>query len=129
MKFTYNHNEGFETDTEFGKMTISGNEQKGYRPYQMMVGSIAVCSASVLKKVLEKKRFTVEDISVEADVERDEQNANKLTKIALHFTVISSDIEDTKLAKAVETAHKHCPMARTVEDAVEITETYELKQA
>lgn len=129
MIFTYNHDEGFETETGYDKLTVSGNEEKGYRPYQMMVGSIAVCSASVLKKVLEKKRFTVKDITVEADVERDENEANKLTKIALHFTVVSPDIDETKLAKAVEMAHKHCPMARTVEDAVEITETFDLKQA
>ncbi|PYZ92376.1 osmotically inducible protein C [Salipaludibacillus keqinensis] len=127
MKFHFNHDEGFETEFEFGKLTVSGNEEKGYRPFQLMVSSIAVCSGSVLRKVLEKQRMSVEDLQVEADVTRDPERANRLTHIKLHYVIKGEGLTDKKVAKAVELASKNCPMAQTVIDSVELTETFEIK--
>ena len=128
LKFTYTHDDAFETEFDYGTLTVSGDETKGYRPFQLMVSSIAVCSASVLRKVLEKKRVTISDMSVEAEVERDPNRANRLTHIALHYKVVSPDADEKKVGQAVGMAHKNCPMAQTVEDSVSIEETFELIQ-
>ncbi|MCR6109911.1 OsmC family protein [Bacillus sp. A301a_S52] len=125
MKFTYNQDDAFETDFEFGRLTVSGNEEKGFRPFQLMVSSIAVCSASVLRKVLTKQRMVVHDIQVEADVTRDPARANRLSAIKLHY-VIKGDLTEQKVEKAVQLAAQNCPMAQTVSDTVDITETFEI---
>ncbi|SER84988.1 OsmC family protein [Salipaludibacillus aurantiacus] len=126
MKFTYT-DDAFETEFEYGKLVVSGNEEKGFRPFQLMVSSIAVCSGSVLRKVLEKQRMSVKDIQVEADVKRDPERANRLTHITLHYVIHGENLTESKVEKAVHLASKNCPMAQTVADSVEITETFELK--
>lgn len=116
----------FETQTEYGKLTVSGNEEHGFRPFQLMVSAIAVCSGGVLRKVMEKQRMTVEDIQIEADVEREPAEANRLTKIALHYTIKGEGLKEAKVEKAIELARKNCPMAQTVEGKVELEETFTL---
>lgn len=53
MKFEMTEH-GFVTETEFGTLEISSNEEKGFRPYQLMVSSIAACTGGVMRKILEK---------------------------------------------------------------------------
>ncbi|PTL39332.1 OsmC family protein [Alkalicoccus saliphilus] len=116
----------FETDLEFGTLRISGNEEHGFRPYQLMVSSIAVCSTSVLRQILEKQRMTIEDIEAHADVTRDEEQANRISAIALHYKIKGQGLSEKKLDKAVVLAAKNCAMAQTVKGAVDLTETYEI---
>ncbi|UCZ54062.1 OsmC family protein [Bacillus shivajii] len=125
MKFQMKEN-GFETIVEYGTLQISGNEEYGYRPYQLMVGSIAVCGGGVLRKVLEKQRMTVSDMTIDADVERNPDEANKITKIHLHYNINGEGLKEAKVEKAVELARKNCPMAQTIIGAVELTESFSI---
>ncbi|WP_078592423.1 OsmC family protein [Evansella clarkii] len=125
MKFTFNENK-FETEFEYGKLHVSGDEQYGFRPYQLMVSSVAVCSGGVLRKVLEKQRMTISELTVEADVERNPEEANRLTKIHLHYTISGENLNEKKIDKAMELAQKNCPMAQTIIASVELTESFEI---
>ncbi|MDG5786120.1 OsmC family protein [Evansella sp. AB-P1] len=126
MKFHMKEN-GFETSFEYGTIQISGNEEYGFRPYQLMVSSVAVCGGGVLRKVLEKQRMKVSDMTVDADVTRDPDAANKITKIHLHYTISGEDLNEAKVEKAVALAQKNCPMAQSVIGAIELTESFSLK--
>ncbi|SDN74149.1 OsmC family protein [Alkalicoccus daliensis] len=126
MEFTWK-GDYFETEFEYGTLRISGQEEHGFRPFQLMVTSIAVCSASVLRQVMEKQRMNVKDIRVNADVTRDEKKANRISAIALHYIIEGEALKEQKVEKAVALAAKNCPMAQTVEGVVTITETFELK--
>ncbi|HLR75657.1 MAG TPA: OsmC family protein, partial [Virgibacillus sp.] len=77
MNFTFNEN-NVTTDLDYGQLTISGNEDYGFRPFQLMVSAIASCSGSVFKRVLEKQRVEIESLSVNASVHRNEKEANRL---------------------------------------------------
>ncbi|MFA9558625.1 OsmC family protein [Evansella sp. AB-rgal1] len=125
MKFQMKEN-GFETSFEYGTLQISGNEEYGFRPYQLMVSSIAVCGGGVLRKVLEKQRMTVNDMTVDADVTREPEAANKITKIHLHYTITGDNLVESKVEKAVALAQKNCPMAQTVIDSIELTESFSI---
>jgi len=87
MKYRLTETGAFQTELEYGTLTISGNSELGFRPFQLLVSSIAGCSGSVFKKILEKKKIAYDDIEIDARVERDEKQANKVTKIELQFTV------------------------------------------
>ncbi|SDY08782.1 Uncharacterized OsmC-related protein [Evansella caseinilytica] len=117
---------GFETELEYGKLTISGNEAHGFRPYQLMVSAVAVCSGGVLRKILEKQRMPIRDMTVEANVTRNPEQANKITDIHLHYTITGDELNEAKVHKAMELAQKHCPMAQTIIDSVTLTETVTL---
>src|SRR5690554_2146134 len=91
---------GFQTETEFGKLTISGNDEFGFRPYQLLVSSLAVCSGGTLRKLLERMRMPAKDISIEViEVKRNAEEANKLEKIHIHFIIEGAEIVETKMPR------------------------------
>ncbi|UOQ84560.1 OsmC family protein [Gracilibacillus salinarum] len=117
---------GVRTQLPFGELEISGNEELGFRPFQLMIASVAGCSASVFRKVLQKKRIEIDDLQITADVERSSEEANKITAIQLHFVVKGRNLKHDLLEKSLQVARKNCSMVRTIEDSVDIKETLEV---
>lgn len=128
MNFRLIETGAFEAELNYGKINISGNPEIGFRPYQLLVSSIAACSGGVLKSILVKKRIAFDDIHIEADVERNEAEANRVTKIVLHFIVYGKDLDLTKVQKSLDLATKHCSMVQSVKGAIEVVETIEVKE-
>ncbi|MCF6412089.1 OsmC family protein [Pseudalkalibacillus salsuginis] len=114
---------GFTTEFEYGKLDISGNEEYGFRPYQLLVSSVAVCSGGVLRKVLEKMRYPFEDITVKAHVDRNEAEANRIERIELTFHIKTSDWNEEKIEKAMQLTRKNCSMVQSVHDSIEVVES------
>jgi len=127
MKFEMTEN-GFETTTAFGQLTISGNEDYGFRPYQLLVSSVAVCSGGVLRNILEKMRMPAENVTIEVkEVLRNPEMANRVEKIHLHFIIKGQHIDESKMDKVFELTMKNCSMAQSVIDSIELVETYEIR--
>lgn len=125
MKFTMKEN-GFTGELPFGSLDISSNEEFGFRPYQLLVSSLAVCSGGVLRKVLDKMRMPAEDIAIEVkDVVRIDEEAGRVAKVHLHFT-LKGEIDENKMDRVMELTRKNCSMVRSVEGSIEVIETYEL---
>lgn len=124
MEFTMKEN-SFVTDLEFGQLEVSGNADYGFRPYQLLVSSVAVCSGGVLRKVLDKKRISYKDIKIKVSVKRNEAGTNEVTDIHMHFVIVDTDATDEKLAKALEVTTKNCPIVQSVKNSINITETFE----
>ncbi|CQR47274.1 hypothetical protein BN1058_01582 [Paraliobacillus sp. PM-2] len=119
---------GVRVDLPYGVLDISGNEDYGYRPYQLMVASIAGCSASVFMKILEKQHVKIEDFVIQTDVTRNPDEANKIEKIKLHYIIKGKNLSNEKLYKNLAIARKNCSMVRSVEDSIEIEESLETIQ-
>ena len=119
---------GFITDLPYGQLEVSGNEEYGFRPYQLMVSSIAVCSGGVLRKILEKQRVKFKDIFIKADVTRNEEMANRIEKVALHFIITGDGLKEEKIQKAMELTKKNCSMVQSVIGSIEVEETFEIKE-
>jgi putative redox protein len=117
---------GFKTNAEYGELHISGNEEYGFRPYQLMVASIAVCSGGVLRTILSKKKIIIEDITIDTNVTRNPDEANRIEKIGIHYTIKGRELKADQIEKAIHIASKNCPMARSVEGSIKIEETFEL---
>ncbi|WP_202407317.1 OsmC family protein [Pseudalkalibacillus hwajinpoensis] len=126
MEFNMKKEEtGFTADFEYGTLHISGDEQFGFRPYQLLVSSVAVCSGGVLRQILDKKRMKYDDIKIKADVTRNKEEANRVEKIHLHFTLYGN-FDDQKVERALELTKKHCSMAQSVIGSIELEESYEI---
>lgn len=117
---------GFKTSLEYGELHVSGNEEYGFRPYQLMVASIAVCSGGVLRTILSKKKIEIEDMKIDTEVVRNEQKANKIEKITIHYSIKGENLDPIQMEKAIHLANKNCPMAQSVKGSIEIEETFEL---
>ena len=116
--------EGFYVELPYGRLDISGNEESGFRPYQLLISSLAVCSGGILRTILAKKRLKVDDIRIIADAERNPNRANRIEKISLHFKIKGSHLNDEKIAKALELTTKNCAMVQSVIDSIEVCKTY-----
>ncbi|MDE5415295.1 OsmC family protein [Alkalihalobacterium chitinilyticum] len=125
MEFIMKEN-GFTANFEYGTLHISGNEEFGFRPYQLLVSSIAVCSGGVLRKVLEKKRIVYKDVKVTADVTRNPEGAQEIQKVHMHFIITGSNISEEKIEKSLAVTRKNCSMVQSVKDSIEITESFEI---
>lgn len=118
---------GFETNLEFGKLTISGDETKGFRPYQLLVSSLVGCSGGVLRKVLEKMRMPVEEMEIDVlEVVRNPEEASRLEKVHIHFKLKGSNLDATKMDRAMALTKKNCSMVRSVDQSMEVIETFEI---
>lgn len=126
MKFSMTEH-GFETETGFGKLQISPKDEHGFRPYQLLVSSIAVCSGGILRDILNKMRMPATNVTVEVkDVVRNADIANKLEKIHLHFIIEGDEIEEKKMDRVLDLTRKNCSMIQSVINSIEVVETYEL---
>ncbi|AYA74592.1 OsmC family peroxiredoxin [Bacillus sp. Y1] len=117
---------GFYTETPYGRLDVAGDEAYGFRPYQLLVASVAVCSGGVLRKVLEKMRMTIEDIHIATDVERNKEEADRVELIKVHFTIKGVNLDEKKIHKAMELTRKNCSMVQSVIGKIDIVETFEI---
>ncbi len=118
---------GFETALDFGTLTISSDETKGFRPYQLLVSSLVGCSGGVLRKVCEKMRMPVEEMEIDVlEVIRNPEEASRLEKVHIHFKLKGSNLNATKMERAMTLTKKNCSMVRSVDQSMEVIETFEI---
>lgn len=125
MKFKMVEN-GVQTDVDYGQLSISSDETKGFRPFQLMIASIVGCSSMVLTKILDKQRIEVTELTVEAEAQRNPKEANRIEQLSINFFIKGPNLEQTKLEKTLKIARKNCAMVRSVEDSIDIQETIEI---
>lgn len=125
MKFFAKEN-GMHIDLDYGELSISGNEDYGYRPFQLMVASIVGCSGSVFSKIIKKQRTEIEDMSIDADVERNPKEANRIERITLRYYIKGYNLNKDKLNRNLELSRKNCSMIRSVESSITIEEKLEI---
>jgi uncharacterized OsmC-like protein len=128
MKFNFKETGALEAEFEYGKLDISSNSELGFRPVQLLISSLVGCSGGLLKKVMEKKRIAFDTIKMEVDIERNEKEANKVTKIVLHFIVFGKNLSISQVQKSLDLAVKNCAMIQSVNSAIEVVETVEVRE-
>ncbi|MDV2581849.1 OsmC family protein [Alkalibacillus haloalkaliphilus] len=124
MKFNVT-DQHITTDLEYDQLVISGDESEGFRPFQLMVSSLAGCSVLVYKRILQKQKVEYDEMTVEAEVKRSDDAVNKIEKVNLHFKVTGEDLNEEKLQKSLNTASKNCSMVQSVVPTIEVKETVE----
>ncbi|OAH53047.1 osmotically inducible protein C [Domibacillus aminovorans] len=118
---------GFTAEFPYGKLDISGDEEQGFRPYQLLVSSVAVCSGGVLRKIFAKQRIEIEDITIQTDVKRNPDKADRVEKISVHFIIKGTGLKEDKVKKALALTRRNCSMVQSVIPAIEVEETFEIK--
>ncbi|MGN7298289.1 OsmC family protein [Ferdinandcohnia sp. SAFN-114] len=113
--------------TEYQELHVSADPHKGVRPVELLVSSLVGCSSGIFTKVLEKKRIQVDSIRVRATVDRNPEEANRVTKINLHFIVTGKNISEKQIQKSLEVTRKNCSMIQSVKDSIQVTETFEIR--
>lgn len=117
---------GYFTELPYGRMDVSGDGENGFKPVDLFVTSIAVCSGGMLRKILDKMRMEITDLHISAEGERNMEEAGRFEKINIHFRITGKDLNTEKIEKAMALSRKNCSMTQTIIGHIEVIETYEI---
>ena len=104
-----------------------GDRKAAPSPLEMLLVSVAACTAADVISILEKKRQDVTEYRVEISGTRAEEHPRKFVAFHINHIVHGRSVS----AKAVEDAvhlsdTKYCSVAATVRPTAEITTSYEI---
>jgi len=105
----------------------AGGRNLGVRPLEMLLLGLGGCTAFDVVSILRKSRQQLVDCEVEIEAERAESIPKVFTKIHLHFIVSGRDLDQGKVAKAIDlSADKYCSASRMLEKTAAITHDFEI---
>lgn len=104
-----------------------GERHSAPTPMEMLLVSVAACTAVDVISILLKKRQDVTDYKVEIAGERVEEHPRKFIKFHIHHIVHGRSVSEKAVADAIELSDtKYCSVAATVRPTAEITTSYEI---
>jgi putative redox protein len=105
-----------------------GGRNLGVRPMEMLLLGMGGCTNFDVVHILKKQRQDVTDCVAELEAERAESEPKVFTKIHVHFVVKGNNLNENKVAKAVElSAEKYCSASIMLGNAgVEISHDFEI---
>ncbi len=96
-------------------------------PLEMLLVSVAACTAADVVSILEKKRQKVTDYRVEITGERREEYPQAFIKFHIRHIVYGRGVSEPAVAQAIELSDtKYCSVAATVRPTAEIITSYEI---
>ena len=104
-----------------------GDRHSAPTPMEMLLVSVAGCTAVDVISILEKKRQDVTDYKVEITGERREEHPRAFVKMHIHHIVRGRNVSEKALADAIELSDTiYCSVAATVRPTAEITTSFEI---
>ena len=105
----------------------AGGRDLGVRPLEMLLLGLGGCTAFDVVSILRKSRQQLVDCEVEIEAERADDIPKVFTKIHLHFIVSGRNLDQGKVAKAIDlSADKYCSASRMLEKTAAITHDFEI---
>jgi putative redox protein len=86
-----------------------GGDNDGFKPIELMLVSLAGCTAMDVISILQKKRLDVHEFDVRVQADRKEDHPKVFTHITLEFIITGKDIDEPSVRRAVDlSAEKYC---------------------
>ena len=105
----------------------NGDRKAAPTPMEMLLVSVAGCTAADVISILHKKRQDVTDYRVEITGTRAEDHPRKFLTFHINHIVHGRSVSAKALADAIELSEtKYCSVAATVRPTAEITTSYEI---
>jgi putative redox protein len=106
---------------------VKGDRKSAPSPMEMLLISVAACTAADVISILLKKRQDVTAYDVEVTGDRVDEHPRKFTKFHVHHIVQGRSVSEKAVADAIELSDtKYCSVAATVRPTAEITTSYEI---
>ena len=109
--------------------TASGPEGRtpGPSPMELVLIGTGGCTAFDVVHILEKGREAVEDVVVEMEAERAQQDPRVFTRIHMHFTVKGRALAVEKVERAIRlSAEKYCSASAMLAKTATISHDFEV---
>jgi putative redox protein len=103
-----------------------GGSNSAFRPMEMLLVSLAGCSAIDVINILNRQKQTITDFQMEIIGDRTGGIPSPFNKIDIHFT-LTGDIKSNKLEKALQlTQEKYCSVLHSLKSDIDINYHYKL---
>lgn len=79
----------------------NGGTGSAASPMQLMLQSVAACSAIDIVSILRKRRKSIEGLHIDMEAERAETHPRVFTSIHLCYTIHSTDVTDAEFERAI----------------------------
>ena len=108
---------------------VKGDRKSAQTPMEMLLISVAACTAADVASIMEKKRQDVREYIVEVTGTRVDDHPRKFTAFHIHHIVRGHHVSEQGLAQAIELSDtKYCSVAATVRPTATITTSYEITE-
>ncbi len=108
----------------------NGDRNAAQTPLEMLLVSVAACTATDVVSILEKKRQDVTEYRVKIEGTRREEYPRSFTGFHVHHIVHGRSVSEKAVADAIELSDtKYCSVAATVRPTAMITTSYEIIEA
>jgi len=99
-----------------------GGEGRGMRPMELLLASVASCSAMDVVHILRQQKQPLEGLSIAIEGARADGAPSPFVRMKLVFEARGQGLDDHKLQRAVKLAvEKYCSAIATLKSDVEIT--------
>jgi putative redox protein len=99
-----------------------GGEGRGMRPMELLLSSIASCSAMDVLHILRKQKEPLESLAVEIEGVRLDEVPSPFVRMKLVFVARGAALDEHKVQRAVSLAvEKYCSARATLAAGVDIT--------
>ncbi|MCJ7577482.1 MAG: OsmC family protein [candidate division Zixibacteria bacterium] len=118
----------FEAQTESGHRILLdadpevGGEDKGPRPMELLLVSLAGCTGMDVVSILKKKRVNLEGLAIKIQAERAPQHPKYFTTIDVEYTFRGKEIKEEDVKQAVELSKdKYCSVSAMLQEKATIS--------
>lgn len=98
-----------------------GGEGRGMRPMELLLSSLASCTAMDVLHILRRQREPIEHLRIEIEGDREDTTPSPFKRV--HFVIlVRGDVAPGKLQRAAQLAvEKYCSATRSLDPAIQVT--------
>ncbi|MFQ5342473.1 MAG: OsmC family protein [Anaerolineae bacterium] len=127
MHFTATANTGFGLTLDADPSV--GGQDMGFRPLELMLVSLAGCTAMDVISILKKKRQDVTGFEVRVQADQASDYPKVYTDIQVIYVIRGRNIDPAAVERAIELSEtKYCPASAMLRKAATITSAFEVVQ-
>lgn len=105
----------------------NGGSDLGVRPMEMLLLGMGGCASFDVVHILKKSRQQISNCEALLEADRADEEPKVFTKIHLHFIVTGTQLDENKVAKAIElSADKYCSASIMLGKTAKISHDFEI---
>ena len=106
-----------------------GGSYAGNSPKELLLLSLAGCTASDVASILKKKRVNFNNFEINVSADAMEEHPKVFTKIDLEYVIYGTDVQAKDVERAIELSQStYCSVTAMLKKAVEINHTYRIEE-
>ncbi|MFH1197216.1 MAG: OsmC family protein [bacterium] len=106
-----------------------GGSDAGIRPKELLLLSLAGCTASDVAVILKKKKINMEKFELNITADMQETHPQVYTKINIEYVFYGKEIPKEAVERAIELSQKtYCSVTAMLQKSMEITHSYIIQE-